>query len=59
MAKLKPCCGVKPIIGKVNLIGRAVIITCPNCKRQVWKNSEVHGENYLEQAIDAWNRREK
>lgn len=59
MAEFKPCCGVPPGIGQVNLIGNAVIITCPKCKRQVWKNSEVHGESYWEQAIDAWNRREK
>ena len=56
MKKIKKCCGEWPGVGQVNLIGNAVIITCHKCKRQVWKNSEVHGQSYWEQAVEEWNK---
>lgn len=57
MAELKPCCDVPPIVGELNLTGPSVIITCPKCNRKIWKHSKVHGKDYYEQAIAAWNKR--
>lgn len=55
--KINKCCGEYPSVTELNLIAPSIIISCPKCKRKVWKHTHVHGKDYLEQAVEVWNRR--
>ena len=53
--RIKPCCGQNAGVCETHLIGDGLSISCSKCGRRVWKNSEVHGQDYWKQAIEEWN----